>query len=593
MWLKQFTGVSISCMGLSGAGPLRRMVLVGLSAAGMISVFACTRGVSHGKVEPDSTLAKQPVIAKQGTPSSAIKKSVPKPAPEGISDETGQPVHPMSVLSVKDDLYFLGPDCLWVASNAQATLESIKSAGKSSSSKPSIVTTCVRLPARPPENSKDPKDKTFITNIVHEFSDFCYYAPAASIAILDKSGDLYSFEPTKRKWNLLRLNVPSTGSPDPEYIGFCAAGAELSLLDPERNQIWRMKGKNPQLIQSFREVLPWQLRSGNPNVSDGIGIAYDKEFFVLNHSGSITKFGGKDKVGHLVRMPFAPNAANKKDLSKLRPSRIYTQADSPLLVVERENNRVIAIEKSGRASKPFVFNADCDLRGLMLDQTNEGFFIVNGKMLEYRSFAEPDTWQTAISPRRIDERLEGLSMPIAGASLPRHAGVFPGARRLYRFGVHEGLDLFYDGASKTKVQMGTPAIASDAGKVARADAKFKDMDQATFSRVMFECRRDHKTSDANENLFRGCQVWIDHGNQLMTRYAHLSKINQKLKVKDFVKRGDLVGYVGVSGTGQNLPGHAKYPHLHFEIWLDGKYLGWGLTPAETRGVFEDIFGAGG
>jgi murein DD-endopeptidase MepM/ murein hydrolase activator NlpD len=47
--------------------------------------------------------------------------------------------------------------------------------------------------------------------------------------------------------------------------------------------------------------------------------------------------------------------------------------------------------------------------------------------------------------------------------------------------------------------------------------------------------------------------------------------------------------VGVSGTGQNLPGRAKYPHLHFEIWLDGKYLGYGLTPAETVGIFEDIF----
>jgi murein DD-endopeptidase MepM/ murein hydrolase activator NlpD len=76
---------------------------------------------------------------------------------------------------------------------------------------------------------------------------------------------------------------------------------------------------------------------------------------------------------------------------------------------------------------------------------------------------------------------------------------------------------------------------------------------------------------------------------LITRYAHLNKINPKLKVGQTVKAGDLIGFVGVSGTGQNLPGRAKYPHLHFEIWIDGKYLGYGLTPAETVGVFEDIF----
>jgi murein DD-endopeptidase MepM/ murein hydrolase activator NlpD len=72
----------------------------------------------------------------------------------------------------------------------------------------------------------------------------------------------------------------------------------------------------------------------------------------------------------------------------------------------------------------------------------------------------------------------------------------------------------------------------------------------------------------------------------------LNKVNPEVKKDQQVGRGDLIGFIGVSGTGQNLPGRAKYPHLHFEIWLDGKYLGWGLTPAETMGVYEDVFGNG-
>ncbi len=570
---------------------LKRLAFLGLATGAIVSTFACTRGVTHGKETAQPSIARQPRVLQQtansqtaGSGSLQSQPAIPKEIPEGISDEQGKPVKPMSVISVNNELYFLGPTCLWVAANAKQHMDSIKSGKKCA-----IATTTVRLPVQKRKQKTDPqktfrKDSDgalFITNIVHEFSDFRYYAPAAAIAILDKSGDLYSFDPKNRQWKLLRLNVPGTGAPDPEYIGFCVSDSELSLLDPERNQIWRMKGKSPALVQSFKEVLPWQLKAGNPSVADGISIAYDKDFFVLNHSGKITKFGGTDKSGHLTKLPFA-----LKGVGALRPSRLYTEmeSDAPLLVVERENNRVVAIEKDGKTSKPFVFGAEADIRGLL--QQKDGFFIVNGNSLEYRSLAKPDTWKTAVHPRQIDERLDGFAMPISGIGLPNHAGVFPGARRLYRYGVHEGLDLF-------NVKMGSPAIAADTGKISRADANFKDMDQATFSRVMFECRRDHKTSDYNENLFRGCQVWIDHGNQLMTRYAHLSKINQKLKVKDFVKRGDLIGYVGVSGTGQNLPGHAKYPHLHFEIWLDGKYLGWGLTPAETRGVFEDIFGAGG
>ncbi len=73
-------------------------------------------------------------------------------------------------------------------------------------------------------------------------------------------------------------------------------------------------------------------------------------------------------------------------------------------------------------------------------------------------------------------------------------------------------------------------------------------------------------------------------------YAHLSKINSAVKVDDFARAGETIGYVGISGTGQNLPGRTPFPHLHFEIWLDGHYLGWGLTPTETMQVYEDIFG---
>jgi murein DD-endopeptidase MepM/ murein hydrolase activator NlpD len=61
----------------------------------------------------------------------------------------------------------------------------------------------------------------------------------------------------------------------------------------------------------------------------------------------------------------------------------------------------------------------------------------------------------------------------------------------------------------------------------------------------------------------GNVVYLDHGFQFETRYAHLS--GYTVAEGDEVKRGQLIGFVGNTGN-------SVAPHLHYEILIDGVHV---------------------
>ena len=72
-------------------------------------------------------------------------------------------------------------------------------------------------------------------------------------------------------------------------------------------------------------------------------------------------------------------------------------------------------------------------------------------------------------------------------------------------------------------------------------------------------------ADLRNNNLGGKVIWIMGPSGSWHYYAHLDGHKRNLQVGDYVKKGDLIGYVGNTGN-------ARYtsPHLHYGIYLDGK-----------------------
>lgn len=133
---------------------------------------------------------------------------------------------------------------------------------------------------------------------------------------------------------------------------------------------------------------------------------------------------------------------------------------------------------------------------------------------------------TLTESRLLESRLAGLLVPsVAPVEGPIGSGF--GVRQdpfTGRPALHSGLDF--------PAEPGTPIRAAAGGRVVTQEVH-----------------------PAYGNLLE-----LDHGNGLVTRYAHCSSVHVQLG--DIVKRGQLIARVGSTGRSTG-------PHLHFEVLLDG------------------------
>ena len=192
------------------------------------------------------------------------------------------------------------------------------------------------------------------------------------------------------------------------------------------------------------------------------------------------------------------------------------------------------------------------------------------------------------APPILEAVIHGFRFPIEGACLPSWDGLMPNAPREYRSGIHEGID-FYDGYNCVTMGRGTPVLAAKTGVVIRADHDYQGITAEEMDALLARTEQQGFTDPAALDRLRGQQVWLDHGNGIVTRYAHLLDVEEGIDEGMVVEAGQVLGYVGNSGTPEGVSDPNLENHLHFEIRVGPGYLAQGLSPAETRCLCEKAF----
>lgn len=249
----------------------------------------------------------------------------------------------------------------------------------------------------------------------------------------------------------------------------------------------------------------------------------------------------------------------KNEVCHLEPSKIIKE----LIIDGKEPLLNCSVEEFSELLKPEGFS-------------QEAINYAYGKLLE--GFTEIEVPEEILTPLRE----KAFLLPIRGAVLPLEKSHLPNSPRPYRAGVHHGVD-FYDGYVGVEINFQTNVFAAYGGEIIRVDHNYKDLSYKEWKKLSQESIKRGYTLPTELDKFMGRQIHIRHNSEVITVYAHLSWIRPDLKVGDLVNAGELIGLVGSSGTG------GDKPHLHFEVWVNNRFLGAGLTSKQARELYYYYF----
>lgn len=154
----------------------------------------------------------------------------------------------------------------------------------------------------------------------------------------------------------------------------------------------------------------------------------------------------------------------------------------------------------------------------------------------------------------------------------------PGASRSYRNGTHRGIDFGCGAADRT-------ALAIADGEVVYLVDDYDDPSVGQREALLANAGRAGFTPHWTLTMLYGNVVVIDHGiidgaGRVVTIAAHLESVDPAITLGSSVTQGQPLGEIGNRGTNASAVGirGGADPslHLHWELFVDGWYMGAGL-----------------
>ena len=166
-------------------------------------------------------------------------------------------------------------------------------------------------------------------------------------------------------------------------------------------------------------------------------------------------------------------------------------------------------------------------------------------------------------------------------------GRLPNAARDYRYGTHQGVDFF--------CPRGHPVKAALDGRVVVAVGEYRDASASELDDLLAITGALRATPPYTLLTLYGNYVIVDHGiidsvGHVVSIYAHMEALDPAVRVGRQVRAGDPLGRVGNTGTSYAAAGSTNQGlQLHWELHINGHYLGEGLSSSETRAVYTALF----
>lgn len=182
-----------------------------------------------------------------------------------------------------------------------------------------------------------------------------------------------------------------------------------------------------------------------------------------------------------------------------------------------------------------------------------------------------------------------ISLPVTTCDVPfGNLNLVVGANREYRSGTHNGLDF-------NCITTDHVVSSAGAGQVIFVVNDYVDATPSERDGLLAQTVPAFDTPFWTLASLYGNFVVIDHvlpdGSRAVTIYAHMSEVDSEILPGVLVEAGTPLGFVGNSGTSTAAAGITNNDgsvHLHWELHVNDRPIGYLEAPEDTQPLYEQI-----